>query len=113
MRQSMVNRNVLALAGVQLLACAGFAWVVEPPPTAAAPVAAPPEAAASIDGARLYRARCERCHSIDEALAPMRGPGESADQRAAYIAFLQRHRKSTADEDGPITDYLLGERERR
>lgn len=118
MRQSMVNRFVLALSGVFVGACIAFAWVVEPGPqptpemesgVASETGKAPAETAPAADvsaGARLYELRCERCHTLDESLAPLREAEPGTDARAAYLAMLQRHRKSSADENGPITDYL-------
>lgn len=118
MRQSMVNRLVLALSGVFVGACIAFAWVVEPGPLPA-PASeatseagkAPAESAQVGDvaaGAALYELRCERCHTLDESLAPLLQAEPGTDARAAYLAMLQRHRKSSAEEDGPITDYLQG-----
>lgn len=114
MRQSLVNRSVLVLSGVFIAACVAFAVAVEPDPR---PV---PETVSEADntlegmapvpdvaaGAALYEARCERCHTLDESLAPLLEAETGTDARAAYLAMLQRHRKSSAEENGPITDYL-------
>jgi mono/diheme cytochrome c family protein len=118
MRQSLVNRSVLALSGVFVGACIVFAWVVEPgsravpdiaAATAIATAEAPGDIARAADvaaGARLYEMRCERCHTLEESLAPLLEAGPGTDARAAYLTMLQRHRKSSAEENGPITDYL-------
>jgi cytochrome c5 len=117
MRQSLVNRSVLVLSGVFIGACIAFAFAVDPGPRPA------PETLSEVDrtpegmapapdvtaGAGLYEARCERCHTLDESLAPLRDAEPGTDARAAYLAMLQRHRKSSAEEDGPITDFLLSQ----
>lgn len=115
MRQSLVHRSVLALSGVFVGACIAFAFAVapdSPPAPESAPAAgeAPAGTAPAPDiaaAARLYAARCERCHSLEESLAPLREAEAGADARAAYLAMLQRHRKSAAEEHAAITDYLL------
>lgn len=109
MRQEIVNRSVLVLSAVFVAACAAFAWVVGLEPPAAAPPApvAPVVAADAASGARLFASRCARCHSLEEALQPLREARPGSDARADYIELLRRHRKSAADEHAPITDYLL------
>jgi cytochrome c5 len=116
MRQSHVNRSVLVLSGVFVGACIAFAVAVEPGPPAApatdvAPATdmAPGDTTPAVDvsaGARLYEMRCERCHTLDESLAPLREAAPGTDARADYLRMLQRHRKSAAEENAPITDYL-------
>jgi cytochrome c5 len=117
MRQSLVNRSVLVLSGVFVGACIAFAFAVDPgsrpaPETLSAADQTPEGMAPAADvtaGARLYEARCERCHTLEESLAPLLEAESGSDARAAYLAMLHRHRKSSAEEDGPITDYLLSQ----
>jgi mono/diheme cytochrome c family protein len=108
MRQSLVNRSVLILSGLFVGACMAFAWVVGNVPAAAPAAESPPPAAAADHavGAALYAKRCARCHDFEEALAPLRAAPPGSDSRTAYLALLQRHRKSAAEENGPIIDYL-------
>lgn len=114
MRQSLVHRSVLALSGVFVGACIAFAFAVapdSPPAPESAPAAgeAPAGTAPAPDiaaAASLYAARCERCHTLEESLAPLREAEPGADARAAYRAMLQRHRKSAAEENEAIIDYL-------
>jgi cytochrome c5 len=116
MRQSLVNRSVVVLSGVFVGACIAFVVAVEPGSPAAtategapAGVVAPGDMAPAVDvsaGARLYEMRCERCHTLDESLAPLREAEPGTDARADYLKMLQRHRKSAAEENAPITDYL-------
>ena len=114
MRQAHVTRSVASLSAALVVTCAAFAWLVEYPPdtqaevqtrSAAAPAADTPPPA-RVDGAERFAARCERCHSVEEAAAPLRGASEPASARAALIAFLVRHRKSLAHENEAIVDYL-------
>ncbi len=118
MRQSLVNRSVLVLSGVFAGACIAFAFAVDQgsrPAPETAPETAPEADATLADSApkpdiaaaaRLYAARCERCHTLEESLAPLLQAEPGTDARAAYLAMLRRHRKSSAEENGPITDYL-------
>jgi cytochrome c5 len=114
MRPALVNRSVLALSGALLFACVTFAWVVERPTAGTAPVVAVTRSPTptSIEGSRLFQSRCERCHTLDEAQSPLRAAGTAPENRDAYLAFLQRHRKSEENENKPITDYLLSELDR-
>lgn len=108
MRQSQVNRSVIALSCLLLLACAGFAWVVEHPPSGATAVADPPPAdapanPASTLGGELFAERCARCHE----------PGEAAEQLPAGAdarAILRRHDKSPAEDDDAIIAFLATQR---
>lgn len=85
-----------------------FAWVVGNVPAAAPAAESSPLAVAAdhATGAALYAKRCARCHDFEEALAPLRAAQPGSDPRTAYHALLQRHRKSAAEENAPIIDYL-------
>ncbi len=110
MRQSLVNRSVMVLSGVFVAACIAFAVAVERgSQDAAVTIIAPGDMAPAVDvsaGATLYELRCERCHTLDESLAPLLEAEPGTDARAEYLKMLQRHRKSSAEENEPITDYL-------
>lgn len=114
MRQAHVTRSVAAVSAVFVVACAAFAWLVEYPPDTQAEVpahgpvapAADTPPAVRVDGAERFATRCRRCHSVEEAGAPLRGARDPARARAALIAFLVRHRKSQAHENEAIVDYL-------
>lgn len=105
MRQSLVNRSVIALSGLLVLACAGFAWVVEYPPRAA-PEPPPASVSASLPGEQIYQARCARCHDIGEGAGPLIDADDPQQARAELLAFLTRHRKSDPGESAAIVEYL-------
>lgn len=111
MRQKIVNRSVLVLSAVFVAASAAFAWVVGIEPPSPAPAVAPVAATDHAAGARLFASRCARCHSLEEAMQPLREARPGSDARADYLALLRRHRKSAAGEHAPITDYLLSLRD--
>jgi mono/diheme cytochrome c family protein len=106
MRQSLVNRSVIALSSLLVLACAGFAWVVEHPPRAAPEPPLPVSVSASLPGERIYEARCARCHDIDEGAGPLIDADDPKQARAELLAFLTRHRKSDPAENAAIVEYL-------
>lgn len=105
MRPSLVNRSVIALSSLLVLACAGFAWVVEHPPRAA-PEPPPASVSASLPGERIYQARCARCHDLAESAGPLTDAGDPQQARAELLAFLARHRKSDPAENAAIVEYL-------
>lgn len=105
MRPSLVNRSVIALSSLLVLACAGFAWVVEHPPRAA-PEPPPASVSASLPGERIYQARCARCHDFAESAGPLTDAGDPQQARAELLAFLARHRKSDPAENAAIVEYL-------
>lgn len=110
MRESLVNRSVLALSGAFVGACIAFALAVEPASqTAPATDMTPGDMAPATDasaGSKLHEMRCERCHTLDESLAPLRDAEPGTDARAAYLAVLQRHRKASTEENVLIIDFL-------
>lgn len=105
MRPSLVNRSVIALSSLLVLACAGFAWVVEHPPRAA-PEPPPASVSASLPGERIYQARCARCHDLAESAGPLTDADDLQQARAELLAFLARHRKSDPAENAAIVEYL-------
>ncbi len=109
MRQSLVNRSVIALSSVLVLACAGFAWVVEHPTRTAPASLLPGTGSGVLTGAVSFEARCARCHDIDEAAAPLVEPADPQLARAGLLAFLARHRKSDPAENAAIVEYLEAE----
>lgn len=106
MRQSLVNRSVIALSSLLVLACAGFAWVVEHPPRAVPEPPPPVSVSASLPAERFYEARCARCHDIDEGAGPLIDADDPKQARAELLAFLTRHRKSDPAENAAIVEYL-------
>jgi len=106
MRPSLVNRSVIALSSLLVLACAGFAWVVEHPPRAAPEPPPPASVSASLPGERIYQARCARCHDLAESAGPLTDAGDPQQARAELLAFLARHRKSDPAENAAIVEYL-------
>lgn len=121
MRRSSVSRNVVALSGLFVGACIALALVVGPGPRPAPETAceadkAPGDVAHALDvsaGARLCKSRCERYHTLDESHAPSLEVRRGTDVHAAWLAMLQRHRKSSAQANGPITDASAEQAERR
>lgn len=100
MRQKSANRAVIIMAAAFVLACVGFAWVVDrPPPAPPAPVSL-----AADPGSHLYTARCQRCHELDEAWELL----QQDQDRAAQLLRLEGHRKAEASENALILDYLRG-----
>lgn len=100
MRQKSANRAVLIMAAAFVLACVGFAWVVDhPPPAPPAPVNL-----AGDPGSDLYAARCQRCHELDEVWEML----QQDQDRAAQWLRLNRHGKAEAAENALILDYLRG-----
>ena len=109
MRHVAVRRSALILASV-FVVCAGlFAWITtkrerESPGTASSAEAAAPVPAADDEGAALYETYCARCHPVDSLRT-----GMSADRRRELEEFLQKHGRSSDEEDLLIIDYLAGQ----
>lgn len=106
MRHVAVRRTALILATV-FVVCAGlFAWITaerepESPGTASSAEAAAPVPAEDAEGAALYEAYCARCHPVDSLRTEM-----SVDRRRELEEFLQKHGRSSDEEDRLIIDYL-------
>lgn len=101
MRQKWANRSVIIMAAAFVLACVGFAWVVDHPPPAA-PVPAAPLGQPPDPGAELFAVRCQRCHDRDEAWELLQPDSD----RAAQWLRLDRHHKAETAENGLILDHL-------
>jgi hypothetical protein len=115
----VVGLSGLALAASVLFACTRASDVSQAqaaePPQAEVPVAeteareepAPARKHAE-DGATVFKARCERCHSLEETVDLIKK--QPADKREAWLAqLLARHFPPPAHERPPLVKYLLEE----
>jgi cytochrome c5 len=84
--------------------------VAQPTPesTATAPARAEPQAADAPSGAAVYKARCARCHSLEEAVGLIKK--KPAPEREAWMTQLfTRHFPPPVKERPPLIRYLLEE----
>lgn len=92
MRPSQVTRASLALTFAGALACAWYAWVTaSSAPVSEAQPTREPVALTAAAGRGVFEQRCARCHTFEEAAAPLRAAQFSPQSVLELSAFLVGH----------------------
>ena len=107
MHHTIVTRVSIVLATVCLVAASAFAWLVTPGTVAQA------EPAAASPSDVLFGKYCGGCHTQEEMLAVLRKSDDIAANATAMQRFLERHGRSSAEEDAQIVAALRAQAQQR
>ncbi len=108
MHHTIVTRVSLVLTTLCLCAAAAFAWLVSPDSVAQAEPAPAPSA-----NDALFAKYCGGCHTQEEMLAVLRRSDDLAANAAEMQRFLERHGRSSAEEDAQIVAALRAQAARQ
>lgn len=112
MRPSEVTRASIVLALAAALACVWFAWATTSSAAPASASAREPVALTIGAGRETFERRCARCHTLDEAAAPLRAARCSPTAVLEQCAFLVEHAHLDESRARAVVLYLCGDEPR-